>query len=50
MPEATKQQMSRAGTQQWGPSGAIIWSTPVVDTKRHLIYAGTGENTSWPPP
>ncbi len=49
MPDATKQQLSRTGTQQWGPSGAIIWSSPVIDLKRHLIYVGTGENTSWPP-
>lgn len=39
---------SRTGTQQWGPSGAIIWSTPAIDEKRNLLYAGTGENTSWP--
>jgi len=49
MPDATPQQKSRTGTQQYGPSGAIIWSSPVIDTKRHLIYVGTGENTSWPP-
>lgn len=36
------------GTQQWGPSGAIIWSTPAIDEKRGVLYAGTGENTSWP--
>lgn len=36
------------GVQKWGPSGAIIWSSPAVDPKRGLIYAGTGENTSWP--
>lgn len=38
----------RTGVQKWGPSGAIIWSTPVVDAKRNLLYVGTGENTSWP--
>jgi polyvinyl alcohol dehydrogenase (cytochrome) len=38
----------RTGVQQWGPSGAIIWSTPVIDAKRGQIYVGTGENTSWP--
>lgn len=38
----------RTGTQQWGPSGAIIWSTPAIDVERNLLYAGSGENTSWP--
>jgi len=40
--------IGRTGTQQWGPAGAMVWSTPVVDPKRNLIYAGTGESLSWP--
>ncbi len=48
MPEAQPVLTGRTGTQQWGPSGAIIWSTPAVDEKRNRLYAGTGENTSWP--
>jgi polyvinyl alcohol dehydrogenase (cytochrome) len=48
MEEATPQLISKAGVQQWGPSGAIIWSTPLVDPKRGVVYAATGENTSWP--
>ncbi|MEZ5936838.1 MAG: PQQ-binding-like beta-propeller repeat protein [Hyphomonadaceae bacterium] len=48
MPEATPQRIGRTGTQQWGPSGAIIWSTPAVDAKRGVLYAGTGESVSWP--
>ncbi len=48
MEPAQPTRLGRTGTQQWGPSGAIIWSTPIVDPKRNLIYAGTGENTSWP--
>ncbi|MDB5453690.1 MAG: glucose dehydrogenase, partial [Caulobacteraceae bacterium] len=48
MEEAKPTRKGRTGVQQWGPSGAIIWSTPIVDAKRGLIYAGTGENTSWP--
>jgi polyvinyl alcohol dehydrogenase (cytochrome) len=39
---------TEAGTQLWGPSGAPVWTTPMVDTKRGLIYVGTGENTSKP--
>jgi polyvinyl alcohol dehydrogenase (cytochrome) len=48
MDPATPQRLSRTGTQQWGPSGAIIWSTPVIDARRKALYAGTGENVSWP--
>ena len=48
MEPAAPVRLGRTGTQQWGPSGAIIWSTPVIDAKRNVIYAGTGENTSWP--
>ncbi len=36
------------GTPSWGPSGAPIWSTPTVDSKRNLIYVGTGQNASLP--
>lgn len=48
MEPAQPVRLGRTGTQQWGPSGAIIWSTPVIDAKRNVAYAGTGENTSWP--
>jgi polyvinyl alcohol dehydrogenase (cytochrome) len=40
--------VSRAGTQQYGPSGAPIWSRPTIDVARNLVYAGTGENYSSP--
>ena len=39
---------SSAGTAQWGPSGAPIWSSPTVDTKRGLLYVATGDNYSVP--
>jgi polyvinyl alcohol dehydrogenase (cytochrome) len=48
MDEAKPTRLGRTGTQQWGPSGAIIWSTPTIDAKRNVAYAGTGENVSWP--
>ncbi|MBI1360819.1 MAG: PQQ-binding-like beta-propeller repeat protein [Alphaproteobacteria bacterium] len=48
MEAAEPTRMSRSGTQQWGPSGAIIWSTPVIDAARNVAYAGTGESVSWP--
>lgn len=40
--------ISTAGIQQFGPSGAPIWSSPTIDAKRNLVYAGTGENYSSP--
>lgn len=40
--------LSTAGTQQYGPSGAPIWSSPTIDAERNLVYAGTGENYSSP--
>lgn len=36
------------GTHIYAPSGAPIWNSPTVDTKRGLLYAGTGENYSSP--
>ncbi|MEM7018551.1 MAG: PQQ-binding-like beta-propeller repeat protein [Pseudomonadota bacterium] len=47
-PEAKPTVMSKVGTQQWGPSGAAVWSTPTIDAKRNLVYVGTGQNTSQP--
>ncbi len=37
-----------AGVDQFGPSGAPIWSSPTIDVKRGLIYATTGQNYSSP--
>ena len=37
-----------AGTDQFGPSGAGIWSAPTIDAKRKAIYVGTGNNYSSP--
>lgn len=37
------------GTQLWGPAGAGIWSTPVVDPDRNRIYVTTGDSYSNPP-
>ncbi|GAB1260561.1 outer membrane protein assembly factor BamB family protein [Aurantivibrio plasticivorans] len=36
------------GQMLWGPSGAPIWNSPVIDDKRGLLYVGTGEATSAP--
>ncbi|HEY8540293.1 MAG TPA: PQQ-binding-like beta-propeller repeat protein [Steroidobacteraceae bacterium] len=41
--------VSSAGVKQRGPSGAPIWSVPLIDEKRNRVIVTTGENTSHPP-
>ena len=36
------------GIGTWGPSGAGVWGSPTVDTKRGLLYVATGDNFSSP--
>jgi polyvinyl alcohol dehydrogenase (cytochrome) len=43
-PRPTKKQ--RRGVQQYGPSGAGIWSSPTVDLKRNVLYVTTGNSYS----
>jgi polyvinyl alcohol dehydrogenase (cytochrome) len=40
--------VSKTGVKQRGPSGAPIWSVPVIDEKRNRVIVTTGENTSHP--
>jgi polyvinyl alcohol dehydrogenase (cytochrome) len=46
--QATPQGFTKVGVQSWGPSGVPVWSTPTIDTKRGLVYIGTGQNASQP--
>ncbi|HXP83196.1 MAG TPA: PQQ-binding-like beta-propeller repeat protein [Bryobacteraceae bacterium] len=39
---------NKKGVQEWGPSGASIWSSPAIDPKRNVLYATTGDNFSEP--
>ena len=39
---------NKAGTQQYGPSGASVWSAPTIDVARKTIYIGTGDSYSEP--
>lgn len=43
-----KRGVNSAGTQQWGPSGAPVWSAPAIDAKRGVMYVTTGDNYSSP--
>jgi polyvinyl alcohol dehydrogenase (cytochrome) len=36
------------GTRVFGPSGAPVWNTPTIDTRRGVLYVGSGENYSSP--
>ncbi|MBV9180762.1 MAG: PQQ-binding-like beta-propeller repeat protein, partial [Acidobacteria bacterium] len=45
-PKATH--MSAAGSQQFGPSGAGIWSSPTIDEQAGALYVATGDNYSDP--
>ncbi len=38
------------GVQQWAPAGAPVWNTPTVDTRRRVIYVGTGDASTYPAP
>ncbi len=50
IPEAAKPTGKTAvGTQQLGPSGASVWSTPTIDEKLGVLYVATGDNFSDPP-
>jgi polyvinyl alcohol dehydrogenase (cytochrome) len=40
--------VSSSGVRQRGPSGAPIWSVPVIDERRNRVIVTTGENTSHP--
>jgi polyvinyl alcohol dehydrogenase (cytochrome) len=45
----SKRGTNAAGAEQWGPSGASVWNSPTIDTKRKRLYVGTGNNHSNPP-
>ena len=46
--EPSKTGVNSAGTSQYGPSGAGIWSAPTVDERRGVMYVTTGDNYSLP--
>lgn len=43
-----QQGTNSVGVRQYGPSGVAIWSTPLVDPARGLVYVLTGDNYSQP--
>ena len=39
---------NKKGKGYFGPSGAPVWCSPTIDTKRKLLYFGSGQNYSYP--
>ena len=51
IPEAPKViKKNSLGMDYMGPSGAGVWTTPIVDTKRRALYFGTGNSFTEPAP
>ena len=49
IPEAPKATgKNPAGTVNYGPSGAAIWSSPTIDERLGVLYVATGDNYSEP--
>ncbi|RYY22088.1 MAG: dehydrogenase [Chitinophagaceae bacterium] len=48
LPKAGETVKKKNGKSFYGPSGAPVWCSPTVDTKRGLLYIGTGQNYSDP--
>ena len=50
IPDAARPTKKNAvGAQLWGPSGAPIWGSPTIDSRRGALYVTTGNNYSDPP-
>lgn len=48
MSEAKQTGTTKAGTPQFGPSGAAVWASPTLDATRGVMYVSTGDNYSQP--
>jgi len=46
--EPTRQEPEADGTVFLGPSGVAVWTAPVIDAERGLLYVTTGDNYSNP--
>ena len=47
-PESKPTWKSDEGVQYYGPSGATVWSSPTIDTRRGVMYVATGNGFSDP--
>jgi polyvinyl alcohol dehydrogenase (cytochrome) len=46
--EPVRQGTTTAGSAQLGPSGVAVWSAPLVDAARGVVYVATGDNYTRP--
>ena len=46
--EAKPVRRNSKGVQQWAPAGGSIWNAPTIDPARGLVYAGSGDATTYP--
>ena len=46
--EPEPQGTTKAGAAQLGPSGVAVWSAPLVDPGRGVVYVATGDNYTQP--
>ena len=46
MPPAKEMGTWPSGAKKYGPSGASVWSSPVLDEDTGILYVGTGNNSS----
>ena len=40
---------NKDGVQLFGPAGAAMWGSPTIDTRRNVLYLGTGNGFADPP-
>jgi len=49
VPEAPVQVgKNSAGTSLWAPAGAAVWNSPTIDSRRGVLYIGTGNSYTGP--
>ena len=39
---------NKLGKPIWGPSGGGVWSSPTIDTRKNVLYVGTGDSYTEP--
>jgi polyvinyl alcohol dehydrogenase (cytochrome) len=46
--QPTRRGVNSLGTALFAPAGGAIWGSPTIDTRRHLLYVGTGNGYTVP--
>ena len=48
LPEPKPRAVNKGGVQLFGPAGGGIWGAPTIDTRRGVLYIGTGNGFAGP--